>query len=109
MIALNTLQNRIRPGAILVMTLLVGIASYLEFVYFGTPTLYSIVLWIIIVPLLFAATVIDAESHPLYQPLLYGGFIVIGTLQYLDGDWFLLAGLFVLCGIIGLIAEFHKK
>ena len=91
------------------MLLLVGAATYFEFVYAGPPTLYSIVLWIIVVPMLFAATVRGIRSHPLYQPLMYSGFIAIGTLQYLDGEWYLLAGLFVLCGIGGLVAEFRDK
>jgi hypothetical protein len=91
------------------MLVLVGAASYFEFVYYGPPTLYSVVLWIIAVPLLFAATVNGIRSHPLYQPLMYGGFIAIGTLQYLDGNWHLLAGIFVFGGIIGLIAEFRNK
>lgn len=107
MSSLQTLLNRIRPGALLFMLLLVGAATYFEFVYAGPPTLYSVVLWIIVVPMLLAATVNGVRSHPLYQPLMYGGFIAIGTLQYLDGEWYLLAGLFVLCGIGGLVAEFR--
>ena len=108
MTALSTLENRVNPTAVLVIVVLVGVATYFEFVYSGSPTLYSVVLWIIVVPMLFAATVNGVRSHPLYQPLMYGGFIAIGTLQYLDGDWYLLAGLFVLCGIVGLIAEFRN-
>lgn len=91
------------------MLMLVGAATYFEFVYYGPSTLYSVVLWIIVVPMLFSATVSGVRSHPLYQPLMYGGFIAMGTLQYLDGEWQLLAGLFVLCGIIGLLAEFRNK
>lgn len=109
MTALRTLENRIRPGAVLVMLVLVSAATYFEFVYYGPPTLYSVLLWIIVVPMLFVATVNGVRSHPLFQPLAYGGFIVMGTLQYLDGDWYLLAGLFVLGGIIGLLTEFRDK
>ena len=109
MTTLKSLQNRIRPGAVLVMVVLVGAATYFEFVYSGPATLYSVVLWIIVVPMLFAATVSGVRSHPFYHPLMYGSFITIGLLQYLDGDWYLLAGVFVLCGIIGLIFEFRNK
>lgn len=56
--------------------------------------------------LLLAAAVSGVRSHSLYQPLLYGGFIAIGSLRYPDDNWVLLAGLFVLGGIIGLISEF---
>lgn len=86
-----SLRDRIRPR-VLLMILLVGGATYVEFVYLGPPSLYSVVLWIIVVPLLFSTTVNGVRSHPLYQPLVYGGFIAIGVLQYLDSDWFLLAG-----------------
>lgn len=109
MTALRTLQDRIRPGAALVMMALVGAATYLEFVYYWPPTLYSVVLWIIVVPMLFATTVEGVRNHPVHQTLMYVGLIAIGTLQYLDGDWYLLAGLFVLAGIAGLITDFHNK
>ncbi|WP_424003509.1 hypothetical protein ACOZ4I_04650 [Haloarcula salina] len=105
MTALQTLQNRTRLGAVLVLVVLVGAATYFEFIYYGPPTLYDVVLWLIVVPLLFATTVNGVQNHPLYQPLLYVGFIAIGFLQYLDGDWFLLAGLFVLAGVLGVISE----
>ncbi|WP_225307885.1 MULTISPECIES: hypothetical protein [unclassified Haloarcula] len=58
--------------------------------------------------MLFAATVTGVRSHPLYQPLMYGGFVAIGTLQYLDGDWALLAGVFILGGIGGLLSELRN-
>lgn len=65
------------------MLILVGAATYFEFVYYGPSTLYSVVLWIIVVPMLFSATVSGVRSHPLYQPLMYGGFIAIGTYSIL--------------------------
>jgi len=91
------------------MLAVVGAATYFEFVYSGPPTLYEVVLWILVVPLLLAATVDGVRSHPLYEPLMYGGFVAIGTLQYLAGDWVLLAGLFVLGGIVGLVSEFRSR
>lgn len=91
------------------MIVFVGAATYVEFVYSGRPNLYSVVLWIIVVPLLFSTIVNGVRSHPLYQPLVYGGFIAIGVLQYLDDDWFLLAGLFVLAGIVGLVSELRNQ
>jgi hypothetical protein len=91
------------------MLAFVGAATYFEFVYSEPPTLYATFLWIIIVPLLLAAAVDGVRRHPLYQPLLYGSFVAIGTLQYLDGGWFLLAGLFVLGGVIGLILESRDR
>jgi hypothetical protein len=91
------------------MLVIIGAATYFEFVYSGPSTLYTVVLWIIVVPMLLAATVTGARSHPLYQPLMYGGFVAIGILQYLDGDWFLLAGLFVLGGIIGLVFKLRNR
>lgn len=103
-----SLRDRIRPR-VLLMILLVGGATYVEFVYLGPPSLYSVVLWIIVVPLLFSTTVNGARNHPLYQPLVYGGFIAIGVLQYLDSDWFLLAGLFILAGIVGLVSELRNQ
>lgn len=109
MTSLHSLQNRIRPWALLGILAFVGAATYFEFVYSGPPTPYAIFLWIIVVPLLLAAAVNGVRRHPLYQPLLYGSFVAIGTLQYLDGDWFLLAGLFVLGGVIGLILEFRDR
>jgi hypothetical protein len=109
MTTLHALQNRVRPGAALILLILVSTATYFEFVYYAPPTLYSVALWIIVVPMLFAATVTGIRSHPLYQPVVYGGLIAIGTLQYLDGEWYLLAGLFVVGGIIGLIAELRNK
>ena len=63
----------------------------------------------IVVPLLFSTTVNGVQSHYLYQPLAYGSFIAIGVLNYLDGDWFLLAWLFILAGIVGLVSELHKQ
>lgn len=87
------------------MIVFVGGATYFEFVFSGPTTLYSVALWIIIVPLLFSATVTGVRSHPLYKPLAHGGFIAIGVLQYLGGNWFFLAGLFILAGIVGLVAE----
>ncbi|SDY80625.1 hypothetical protein [Halopenitus persicus] len=109
MTALHTLRKRIRPAALLVMSTLIVAATYFEFVYYNSPTLYSVALWIIVVPMLLASTVTGVRSHPLYQPLVYGGFIVIGTLQYLDGEWFLLAVLFVLGGVLGLAVELRNQ
>ncbi|WP_323677241.1 hypothetical protein [Halorubellus sp. PRR65] len=109
MAALHTLREQVRPAALLVMSILIATATYFEFVYSGPPTLYSVVLWMIVVPMLLASTVTGVRSHPLYQPLAYGGFIAIGTLQYLDGEWFLLAILFVLSGIFGLAIEFRNR
>ena len=74
------------------MLVFVAGATYVEFAYSGPPTLCSVAFWIIVVPLLFSTTVNGVRSQPLYQPLVFGGFIAIGVLQYLDGDWFLLAG-----------------
>jgi len=105
MTALHSLRQRVRPAALLVMLVLIVAATYFEFVYYGPPTLYSVALWIIVVPMLLASTVRGMRSHPLYQPLVYGGFIAIGALQYLNDEWVLLAGLFVLGGTIGLALE----
>ncbi|MBX0288556.1 hypothetical protein EGH22_19685 [Halomicroarcula sp. F28] len=105
MTALHSLRERARPAALLVMLALIAAATYFEFVYYGSPTLYSVALWIIVVPMLLASTVRGMRSHPLYQTLVYSGFIAIGALQYLDDEWFLLAGLFVLGGTIGLALE----
>jgi hypothetical protein len=91
------------------MLLLVAGGTYVEFVYFGPPTLYSVVLWLIVVPLLLSTTVHGVRSHPLYQPLVYGSFIAIGVLQYLDTDWFLLGGLFILAGIVGFVSELRNQ
>ena len=109
MTALHTFQKRVRPVALLVMSILIAAATYFEFVYYGSPTLYSVALWIIVVPMLLASTVTGIRSHPFYQPLVYGGFIVIGALQYLDGEWFLLAALFVLSGVLGLAVELRNR
>ena len=105
MTGLHSLRERVRPVALLIMLVIVAAATYFEFVYYGPPTLYSVGLWIIAVPMLLASTMRGIRSHPLYQPLVYSGFIVIGTLQYLDDEWFLLAGLFVLGGTVGLASE----
>lgn len=109
MTSLHHLQDRIRPGALLVMLAIVGASTYFEFVYNGPPTLYAVVLWIIVVPMLLISTVDGVRSHPLYQPLTYGGFIAIGALQYLNGNWFLLSWLFILCGMIGLVLELRNR
>lgn len=87
------------------MLVLIAAATYFEFVYYGPLTLYSVALCIIAVPMLLASTVRGMRSHPLYQPPVYGGFIAIGALQYLDDEWFLLAVLFVLAGTMGLALE----
>lgn len=108
MTTLYDVQDRIRPGAALFMLAIIGAGTYLEFVYFGPPTLYTVLLWIVVVPMLLAATVRGVRTHPRYQPLMYGGFVAIGTLQYLEGDWVLLAGLFIAGGIIGLISELRN-
>ena len=108
MAVLHKLRDQIRPGALLFMLAIIGAATYFEFVYYGPPTPYAVVLWIIVVPMLLATTVTGVRSHPLYQPLVYGGLVVIGALQYLGGEWVLLAGLFVLGGIGGLISEFRN-
>jgi hypothetical protein len=105
MTTLQNLRHRTRLGPVLVLVALTGAATYFEFIYYGPPTLYDVLLWLIVVPLLFATTVDGVQDHPLYQPLLYGGFIAVGTVQYLDGDWVLLAGLFVLAGVLGVISE----
>jgi len=107
--ALNTLKDRIRPAALLLMLVIVGAATYFEFIYYGPPSLYTVVLWVFVVPMLLVATVKGIRSHPLYQPLMYGGMIAIGALQYLDGDWFILAGLFVVAGIAGVAAETRTR
>ncbi len=104
-----SLRDRIRPRALLFITVFVGGATYFEFVYSGPASLYSVALWIIVVPLLFSTTVDGVRSHYLYQPLMYGGFMAIGVLQYLDGDWLLLAGLFILAGIVGLVSELRNQ
>ena len=103
--ALHSLKERIRPAALLFMSILIVAATYFEFVYYGPPTVYSALLWVVVVPMLLASTVRGVRSHSLYQPLLYGGFVVIGVLQYLDGEWFLLAALFVVGGVVGLATE----
>ena len=102
-------RDRIRPRALLFMIVFVGGATYVEFVYFKPPSLYSVALWIVVVPLLFSTTVNGVRGHPLYQSLAYGGFIAIGVLQYLDGDWVLLSGLFILAGIVGLVSELRNQ
>jgi uncharacterized membrane protein YjjP (DUF1212 family) len=89
------------------MLLLVGIATYFRSIYYGPLSLYSVVLWIVAVPMSFLATVKGVRSHPFYRPFMYGGFVTIGVLQYLDDDWFVLAGVFIAGGIIGLITQFH--
>jgi len=88
---------------------IVIVATYAEFIYYGPPSLYTVVLWVFVVPMLLVATVKGIRSHPLYQPLMYGGMIAIGALQYLDGDWFILAGLFVVAGIAGVAAETRTR
>lgn len=105
MTVLHSLGERVRPAALLFTSVLIAAATYFKLVYYGPPTVCSVGLWIIVVPMLLASTVRGLRSHPLYQPLLYSGFIAIGALQYLDGEWFLLAGLFVLGGTIGLAIE----
>ncbi|MFD1600543.1 hypothetical protein ACFSBX_16505 [Halobellus rarus] len=107
--ALHSLKERIRPAALLFMSILIVAATYFEFVYYGPPTLYSVALWIIVAPMLLASTVTGVRSHPFYQPLAYAGFIAIGVLQYLGGEWFLLAGLFVLAGAVGLVVELRNR
>lgn len=91
------------------MLAIVSVATYVEFIYYGPPSPYAVVLWVIVVPMLLAGTVTGVQSHPLYQPLMYGGMIAIGTLQYLAGDWFILAGLFVLAGVVGVTAEIRRR
>ena len=108
MMALHELRERIRPGALLFMLVFIAVATYFEFVYYAPPTVYSIALWVV-VPMLLASTVTGLRSHPLYQSLVYGGFVVIGALQYLDGEWFLLAALFILAGVVGLANEVRDR
>ena len=91
------------------MLAFVSVATYVEFIYYGPPSLYTVVLWILVVPMLLAATIKGWRSHPLYQPLMYGGMIAIGALQYLDGDWVILAGLFIIAGITGVAAEIRTR
>ena len=101
----SALRDRIRPGAFAFMLLLVGAATYFEFVYYGPASAYAVVLWIVAVPMLFAATVKGVRDHPLYRSVTYAGLLAIGVLQYLDGNWFFLAGLFVLAGADGHLSE----
>ncbi|WP_254841337.1 hypothetical protein [Natronomonas marina] len=109
MSSISTLRDRIRPGAFIVVVLLVGGATYFEFLV-TEPSPYSFLLWIILVPLLLvSAAVKGVRSHRLYRPLTFGSFIAIGVLQYLDGEWYLLAGLFVLAGIGGLISALLSR
>ncbi|WP_336339450.1 hypothetical protein [Haloarcula brevis] len=105
----STFRERIRPKALLVMLAIVAIATYLEFVYLGQPNIFSVLIWIIVVPLVLSATVEGVRDHPLYQPIFYGALIAIGVLQYLDGEWTLLAGVFVLGGVIGLLSQVHNR
>ncbi|MDS0261063.1 hypothetical protein NDI56_16820 [Haloarcula sp. S1CR25-12] len=105
MTALHTFRSRIRPGALLIVSLLVGAATYIEFVYYGPATLYAVILWIVVVPMLFAMTVQGVRDHPLYQPLVYVGFIAIGVLQFLADNWAVLAGVFVVAGLAGLASQ----
>lgn len=99
----SPLRQRLHLGRAIGILLVVVGATYLEFVYQGPPSLYDVALWAIVVPLLFVVAVDGVRSHPRYQQLLYGGFIAIGALQYLDGDWGLVALLFVVAGIGGLV------
>lgn len=91
------------------MTVFVGLATYVEFVYYPDVSAYTVALWLVVVPMLFAATVRGLRDHPLYQPFVYAGLAAIGVLQYLDGDWYLLAGLFVLAGSAGLVVELRDS
>lgn len=101
----SSLRERIRRGALLGMLTLVAAATYLEFVYDGPPSVFAVLLWILVVPMLLSATVEGLRGHPHYRTLSYAGFVGIGVLQYLDGEWLLLSGLFVLAGVVGLCYE----
>ena len=105
MTALTAFRSRIRPRLALVLSMVVAAATYFEFVYNGPATLYAVLLWIIVVPMLFATTVRGVQDHPLYWPLVSVGFVLIGVLQYLAGNWVVLAGLFALAGIVGLASQ----
>jgi hypothetical protein len=93
---------------VLVLTALVGTATYFEFAY-GRPSPYAVVLWVVAVPLLFSTAVRGVRDHPLYRPVAYAGFVVIGIVQYLGGEWVLLAALFVLGGAVGLVSRLRDR
>lgn len=103
-----SLRHRLRPGRAIGIALVVIGATYVEFVHWGRPTGYDIALWLVVVPLLFSAAVDSVRLHPRYNQLMYTGFIAIGALQYLDGDWMFLAGLFVIRGVAGLVVEYRR-
>ena len=105
----STLRERIRPRALLIVLAVVTIATYLEFVYLGQANAFSVLIWILVVPLLLAQTVEGVRDHPLYQPILYGVLIALGVLQYLNEAWTLLAGFLVLAGVVGLLFEVRSR
>ncbi len=86
------------------LLVVVGAATYFEFIY-TEFTVYAVLLRLLVVPLLFASTVTGVRDQPLYKSLAYVGFIAVGVLQYLDGEWVLLAGVFILAGRAGLVAD----
>ena len=109
MVVRRSLGDRIRPLPFVVVSLVVIAGAYVEVATGGPPTPYAIALWLVVVPLLFAATVDGVRSHPLYEPLFSAGLVAIGVLQYFDGAWQLLAALFVLAGVAGLAVELRRR
>ena len=106
---MSSLRDRIKPKWLAGMLVVVVVATYIEFVWFGSPTVYDIALWLLVVPLLLSFAVAGVSDHPLYQSLLSVAIAAIGVLQYLDGEWHLLAAAFVLSGLFGLVGELRNR
>jgi len=100
----HVVRNRLRPVRFLVLSAFVAVATYFEFIYAGPPTVFDIALWLLVVPWLLSTTVEGVRDHPLYRPISAVVFLAVGVLQYLDGEWLLLAALFVLAGVGQLAA-----
>ncbi|GAB7093672.1 hypothetical protein JCM30237_08240 [Halolamina litorea] len=102
-------SERIRPKLLAGVLVVIVVATYVEFVWLGSPTVYDVALWLLVVPLLLSFAVSGVEDHRLYRPLLSAAIAAIGVLQYLDGEWRILAAAFVLSGLFGLFGELRDR
>ena len=100
---MSALRDRIKPKWLVALLAIVVVATYAEFVWLGPPTVYDFALWLLVVPLLLSFAVAGVEEHSLYRPFLSVAIAGIGVLQYLDGEWQLLAAVFVFSGLFGLL------
>lgn len=95
-------ESHFRPIPVLVVGTILGTGAFFDLIYFGPGSIYAVISWVVVVPLIFVATINGVPSQRWFRFLVALSLPVIGLLRYLDGEWRFLTIAFVTGGFIEL-------